>query len=245
LIRARVALGLTAVLFAFAAHAAPAPLPMLPSVARVALTSHGSSVTIVQDILLPRGEWKGEALRFHVAYGAPGPRAVDVRLVPVDDGALEPAENEPGEVLATEKVARRSANAHPLLGRETMAGIVVAIPPAALTKALGRSQMAALRVRSLVDAAAPDASGAQSVLVRLGASRGTPLALGRIVSGFAPGTPPVTKIEANLCGPDADAQPLAAHIAGAPRVRASGIAPILAVRHASDDLCLRFWTKRS
>ena len=64
------------------------PVRTLPSVARVALTSHGSSVTIIQDILLPRGEWKGEALRFHVAYGAPGPRAMDVRLVPVDDGAL-------------------------------------------------------------------------------------------------------------------------------------------------------------
>jgi hypothetical protein len=242
-IRALVAYGAFAV-FALPAHVPPAPLPMLPSVARVALTSYGPSVAIVEDILIPRGEWKGEALRFHLAYGAPGPRAVDVRLVPVDDGALEPADGDAGETLPTEKVPRRPANAHPLLGRETMAGVAVAVPPAALTKALARSQMAALRVRALVDPAPPDASGASSVLVRLGASRGTPLALGRIVAAAAPGTAALTKIEATLCGPDADPAPLAAHIVGAPRVRSEAIAPILAVRHASDDLCLRFWTKR-
>jgi hypothetical protein len=239
-IRALIAIGV----FALPTHAAPAPLPMLPSVARVALTTYGSSVAIVEDILIPRGEWKGEALRFHVAYGAPGPRAVDVRLLPVDDGALEPSDGDAGEVLQAEKVPRRPGNAHALLGRETMAGVVVAIPPAALTKALARSQMAALRVRSLVDAAPPDAAGASSVLVRLGSSRGTPLSLGRIVAAPAPGTPALTKIEATLCGPEAGTEPLAAHIVGAPRVRSDAIAPVLAVRHASDDLCLRFWTKR-
>ena len=240
MIRCAVALGV----FALPAHAPPLPaLPMLPSIARVNVTSHAGSIAIVEDVLLPRGDWHGEPLRFHVAFGAPGPRAIDVRLVPIEDGALEPTDDAAGEPLTTEKVARRPANAHALLGRETMAGIVVTVPPTAFGKALARGQMAALRVRSLVDPAA-DAAGSSSVVVRLGVSRGPPLSLGRIVAGSAPGTPPLTRVEARLCGSDADTHPLAVHVAGA----ASGtsepvIAPILAVRHASDDLCLRFWRK--
>lgn len=219
------------------------PLALLPSIARVKVTSHGKAIAVVQDVNLPRGDWKGEPLRFHVAFGAPGPRAIDAHLLEVKDGELEADDDDTGEALAIERVPRRPSSAHPLLGRETMAGVVVSIPPAALTKALASGNMASLRIRSLVDAPEPDASGASSVVVRLGASRGTPLTLGRIVAVAAPPATALTNVEARLCGPDADAHLLA--VGQAPRSARpdaeSPIAPVLAVRHASDDLCVRLW----
>lgn len=220
----------------------PPPLAMLPSIARVKVTHHGGRVfSVVHEISLPRGEWKGELLRFHVAFGAPGPRAVDAHLVSISDGALEPEDADAGEVLATERVPRKPTNAHALLGRETMAGIVVTIKGDSLTKALARGEMASLRIRSVVDATEPDASGASSLVVRLGASRGTPLTLGRIVALTVPPATPLARASANLCGPDADAHPLA--VGKVPKQPTeAAIAPVLAVRHATDDLCLRLWT---
>lgn len=93
-----------------------------------------------------------------------------------------------------------------------------------------------------------DPAGARGVVVRLGASRGTPLTLGRLTLLTKNGTPPASRAEAHLCGPDADPTPLA--IALLPRPApppvavpsTPPIAPVLAVRHASDDVCIRFWT---
>jgi hypothetical protein len=111
-----------------------------------------------------------------------------------------------------------------------------------------------LRLRTVLEAGEPDASGASGVVVRLGASRGTPLTLGRIALMGAPGAPPIARGEARLCGPEADGHPLAVGIvpkpkpAPPPQVREPSdrpeppIAPVLAVRHASDDLCLRYWS---
>jgi hypothetical protein len=100
--------------------------------------------------------------------------------------------------------------------------------------------MATLRVRSLA-LAGEDASGALSVVVRLGASRGTPLTLGRIVASASSSS--LTRAEASLCGPDADSHPLAIETTPrmAPSARQGWIAPVLSVRHATDDLCLRLW----
>ena len=221
----------------------PPPLAILPSIARVKVVSHGNAIAVVEDVNLPRGEWKGESLRFHIAFGAPGPRAVDAHLVGLGDGELEPADDELGEALAVERVPRRPSSAHPLLGRETMAGIVVSVPAASLVKALARGNMATLRIRSLADAIEPDASGASSVVVRLGASRGTPLTLGRITATAAAPAPPLVRAEAKLCGPDADPHPLAVGIVPRPAEvdRQGTIAPVLAVRRATDDLCVRLW----
>ncbi|MBX3200704.1 MAG: hypothetical protein KF894_21385 [Labilithrix sp.] len=221
----------------------PPPLAILPSVARVKLTSHGKVVAVVEDVNLPRGEWKGEALRFHVAFGAPGPRAIDARLISVGDGELEPPDDDDGEAVAIERVSRRPRDAHALLGRETMAGIVVSLDAEALARAFARGNMAALRIRALVDAA-EDASGAASVVVRLGASRGTPLTLGRLVATAASSAAPLARVEAKLCGPDADAHPLAVRLVPRPpeAAGAATIAPVLAVRHATDDLCVRLWS---
>jgi hypothetical protein len=225
--------------------AAPlAPLAILPSVARVKVTSHGKVISVVQEVNLPRGDWKGEALRFHVAFGAPGPRAIDAHLVGVGDGELEAEDDEAGEVLTTERVPRRPANAHPLLGRDTMAGIVVHLPADALTKALALGNMASLRIRSLVDVTEPDPSGASSIVVRLGASRGTPLTVGRITATAASPAPALARVEARLCGAEADPQPLAVGLFPRPadrHDRQATIAPVLAVRHGTDDLCIRLW----
>ncbi|MBX3225485.1 MAG: hypothetical protein KF795_33575 [Labilithrix sp.] len=221
---------------------APPPLAILPSVARVKITSHGKVLSVLEEVNLPRGEWKGEALRFHVAFGAPGPRAIDARLVALGDGELEPPDDDDGEALATERVHRRPEDAYALLGRETMAGIVVTLGADALARALSRGNMASLRIRSLVDTI-EDASGASTLVVRLGASRGTPLTLGRIVAASATPSRPLARVEARLCGPDADPHPLA--VAMIPRPsdaeRQTTIAPVLSVRHATDDLCVRLW----
>jgi hypothetical protein len=214
-------------------------LPILPSVARVKVTSYSGAVAVIEEVNLPRGEWKGEALHFYIAFGAPGPKAIDAHLVPVNDGALEPDDDEVGEVLPPERVPRRPASAFPLLGRESMAGIVVHVPAASLTRALARANMAALRIRSLVDATESE----RSVVVRLGSSRGVPLTLGRIAASAGSGAPSLAVVEARLCGPEADPRPLAVSVAPKlpPASHASDapIAPVLAVRHASDDLCIR------
>jgi hypothetical protein len=217
------------------------PLPILPSVARVKVVSHDKALAIVEEVSLPRGDWKGQDLRFHIAFGAPGPRAIDAHLLSVGDGALEPDDDEVGESLSVDRVPRRPANAYALIGRETMAGIVVHLRADALTKALAPGNMAALRIRSVIDATEPDASGASSAVVRLGATRSSPLTLGRIVATSA--TPvPLARVEARLCGPESDPHPLA--VAVTPRLPRTGeptIAPVLSVRHATDDLCLRLW----
>ena len=209
------------------------PLPVLPSIARVKVTTAGGTIAVVEEVNLSRGDWKGETLRFHVAFGAPGPRAVDAHLVPVEDGALEPDDAVAGEPLPLEHVARRPPSAYALLGRDAMAGIVVTVKPDVMAKALASGNMATLRIRSVADATV-DATGAASAVVRLGSARGTPLTLGRIQTG------PATRAEAHLCGPEADPHPLAVTVPNKPRIP-DAIAPVLSTRHASDDLCVSVW----
>jgi len=200
-----------------------APLPMTPSVGRVKVTMQGTSLVVVEDVTLPRGTWKDDALDFHVPFGAPGtPQAIDAHLVSLDDGELEAADDAHGEALTFDRVPRKPPTAYALLGRDHMAGVVVHAPRDALAHAFEPSKMAVLRLRIAYEAPELDPQGARSVVVRIGA-----LPLGRIVIGSK-----VTKAEAKLCGTD-DALAIA-------RVT-KGVAPILAQRHPSDDLCLRLW----
>jgi hypothetical protein len=217
---------------------------MLPSIPRVKVDVLKAQLVVVEEVNLPRGEWKNESLDFYVAFGAPGvPRAIDARLLAVADGALEP-EDEAGEPMTVDRAPHRPASAHALIGRDTMAGIVVHLKRESLTKAFEPGNMAALRIRTVLDLPDEDPSGARGVVVRLGASRGTPLTLGRLTLVAKPGASPLTRAEAHLCGPDADPTPLAIALTPKPSQPASPppIAPVLSVRHASDDLCLRFWT---
>jgi hypothetical protein len=220
---------------------------MLPSVARVRIEVLENKLLVVSEVNLPRGDWQDEALDFYVAFGAPGsPRAIDAHLVPVLDGELEANEAELGMPLTTSLAPRRAPNVHALLGRDTMAGFVVHVTPDAFARATAAGQMAALRIRTALDLLAPDAEGSRDLVARLGASNGTPLTLGRVSIVGKAGAPAIVRAEARLCGPDADPHPLA--LAIVPRPRGSSpsaqetIAPVLAVRHASDDLCVRFWS---
>ena len=219
------------------------PLPMLPSVARVRVEVLDKSVLVLEEVNLPRGDWKNEPLDFYVAFGAPGtPRAIDAQLVPVGDGALEADDSEPGEALAIEHVARRPLSVHPLLGRDTMAGVVVHVKREAMARALSPGNMATLRVRTALDMPDEDAGGARGAVVRLGASQGTPLTLGRVSITAKRGTPAPSRAEAKLCGPEAAPEHLAVGLTPRPAPSSEPlIAPVLAVRHASDDLCVRWW----
>lgn len=221
------------------------PLPMLPSVARVQVRVGKGQLVVVEDVVLPRGEWSKGSLDLYVAFGAPGvPRAVDARLVPLGDGVLAPEDDDAGEAVVVDRAPRRPPSANALLGRDTMAGVVVHLEAAALTRAFAPGGMAALRVRTVVEPPEEDATGGHGVLVRLGASRGTPLTLGRVGIVSGPEGPKLARAEAKLCGPEADDHPLA--IATTPKVpptddAAPRIAPVLAVRRATDDLCIRYW----
>lgn len=235
-----------------AAPATPlAPLPMLPSIPRVKIDVLKSQLVVIEEVNLPRGEWKNEALDFYVAFGAPGaPRAIDARLVPVADGALEPDDDDAGEALVVDRVPHRPSSAHPLLGRDSMAGVVVHLKRESIAKALAPGNMAALRIRTALELPEEDSGGARGVVVRLGASRGTPLTLGRLTLATKAGAPGLARAEAHLCGSEADPTPLAIAILPRPSAAQAAqappspppIAPVLAVRHPSDDLCIRFWT---
>ena len=225
------------------------PLPMLPSIPRVRVELLEKKLVVVEEINLPRGEWTTESLDFYVAFGAPGaPRAIDAQLVAVGDGALEPDDTDAGEALTLDRAPRRPPNAHPLLGRETMAGVVVHVKRESFARALTAGNMAALRIRTALDMPEEDAAGARGVVVRLGASRGTPLTLGRLTLLAKAGAPSVTRAEARLCGAEADPTLLAVALLPKPSgllaaTASTAIAPVLSVRHASDDLCIRVWTQ--
>ena len=98
--------------------------------------------------------------------------------------------------------------------------------------------MASLRIRSVADVTTPD-QPEESVVVRLGSSRGTPLTLGRIVATSSPPGLPIARAEAKLCGPEASTLALAVNVTPKVPHTEPVIAPVLAVRHASDDLCIK------
>jgi hypothetical protein len=126
-----------------------------------------------------------------------------------------------------------------------MAGIVAHVKEAQLRRAYTAGELAILRLRSLLVAPSMDATGARDVVVRLGAANGLPLTLGRIQVGSLEAQPWVTRAEASFCGPDASPWPLTVTLVGkapgAAKPTKPTIPPESAVRHASDDLCIRWW----
>jgi hypothetical protein len=119
-----------------------------------------------------------------------------------------------------------------------MAGVVVRLDARALGRAFAPGKMAALRIRTLLDLPEEDPVGARGVLVRLGAPGGSPLTLGRIV--VAGRGRSVARAEARLCGPEADGRLLSV-TPRSPAPPEPPVAPVLALRHATDDLCVRAW----
>ncbi len=240
-----------------------APLPMLPSVARVRVEAARDRVVVVEDVNLPRGDWRAGGLDLYVAFGAPGtPTAIDARLLAVPADAVDSrgdsvpsargqGSEDVGEALVVEPAVRRMPSAQLLLGRPQMAGAIVHIKEADLRHAYAATDLAAVRIRTLLSPLAADPRGERDVVVRLGIVGDLPLTLGRVqvVSLEGPGW--ITRAEANLCGPEAEGLPLSVSvIPKAERPIGPGpgwgggvgpIAPAMAVRHSSDDLCIRWW----
>jgi hypothetical protein len=201
---------------------------------------------VVEDLLLPRGDWQGGGFDVYVAFGAPGvPIALDAHLLPAPPGR-ELGVDEEADRLATEPGVRRDAASAVLVGPSQMAGIVVRVRESQLRRAFAAADDAVVRVRSLLRPPSVDGTGARDVVVRLGVAEGRPLTLRRVeVASLEPGEP-IGRAEAVLCGAEADPWPLAVAIEAPGRVAAASraIAPAAAVRQAGDDLCVRWWVGR-
>jgi len=223
------------------------PLPAPPTLPLIRIEASRDHVVVIEDILLRRGDWVAGDVDLFISFGAPGvPRALDARL-------YSAAEDEPMpnayESVAVSRSFRRPSSARLLLGSSLMAGAVLHVPAPMFERATQASRVARLRVRTLLDAPRPDARSGRELVIRLGSHRGEPDALDSIeIAGEDP-QHPVTRAEAHLCGPDADRLPLAIHAASTSarplRAEAGGlvaVAPVLSVRHSSDDLCVRYWT---
>ncbi len=224
------------------------PLAMLPSVGRVGIELRGDQLVVTEDIALPRGDYKNGDLQLYVAFGAPGaPQAVDAHLLPVEDGELGADPSAAGDRLTVDFVPHAPVSANPLVGSASMAGFVVHVREATFVKALAPGNMATLRLRSLLAVPVVDHAGNRSVIVRLGAPTKEPMPIGHIE--IDPKKSALEAATAQLCGPDADTYPLTVWRVGATPVRMEtkeprgAIAPVLAVRHASDSLCLTFKSK--
>ncbi len=225
------------------------PLPMLPSVARVRVEAARDRVTVIEDVNLPRGDWQSGGLDLYVAFGAPGtPIALDARLTSPADARGDARSEEPGERIATETAPARGPGTQPLLGPSQMAGVVLRIKEAQLKRAYSAGEIAVIRIRSLLRGPIADATGARDVVVRLGVAGGLAMTLGRIQVVSVDSKPwIVARAEANLCGPEAETLGLSVSVSPKPNgrigdSRVTTIAPQAAVRHASDDLCIRWWT---
>lgn len=226
----------------------PPPLPFLPSVSLVRLEVASDRVLVVEDVTLPRGDYRGGDLDFYVAFGAPGaPQAFDARLLPVPDGSLFPDDGDAGEPVPADRAPRRPVGAYVLLGRPQMAGAVLHVREAAFVRAVAPGGMAVLRIRSLLAAPPDDAHAGREIVVRLGASDGQPLTLGRVQVTSPAARPRIARADARLCGEGADRALLAVAIVPKPPPSATAppapLAPVLAARHASDDLCVRYATQ--
>lgn len=228
-------------------HFAP-PLPMLPSISRVRVEVGHDRAVVVEDVSLPRGDWTAGSIDLYGAFGSPGtPVAVDARLYALPEGQTDPRADDAGDAVNVEPAIRHMPSSQLLLGRPTMAGVVMHLGSDLLRRTYGAGSVALLRIRSLLDPPSRDESGGQSVVVRLGISGGLPLTLGRVqVVSLEPKTG-IARAEATLCGPEADARPLSISVVprlpDAPWWFPATIAPAMATRHASDDLCVRWWSK--
>jgi hypothetical protein len=219
---------------------------MLPSVSRVRVEVARDRAVVIEEIALPRGDWRSGGLDLYVAFGSPGtPIAADARLVPVPEGQLESRLEDAGEPVTLETAIRHLPSSSLLLGPPNMAGMLLHVKDAALRAVYAKGDLAGLRIRSLLSAPAADDKGLHDVVVRLGIDGGLPLSLGKVQVVSVEPKPWITRAEASLCGPDADSQPLA--ITVQPKLDApplppwATVAPSLATRHASDDLCVRWW----
>jgi hypothetical protein len=231
-------------------HVTP-PLTSLPTISRVRIEAARDRVVVVEDVTLPRGDWQKGDMDLYVAFGAPGaPKAFDARVLSLKEGELEALPDDAGDPLATERAPHRPPTAQMLIGRAQMAGALLHLKEAQYRRALvasGGADTAILRTRTLLDLPAEDAQTGRELIVRLGVPGENPLTLGRVQIVSLEQRPWITRAEAQLCGPEADPWPLSIGLTPKPTtpppVLPKGpIVPRMALRHATDDLCIRFWT---
>lgn len=218
-----------------------APIPALPVVTRVRIDAGRDATVVTQEVTFARGEWQSGDIDAFVAFGGPGaPRAFDVHLLSAD--ATGPSAGDVGEVVVTERAARRPSTARELLGRETSAGEVLHLREPSLRRAFARAGAATVRIRTLLGPIEADANGGREVLVRLGTFAGTPLTVGRVELVALDGRPFAGVSDARLCGAEADPYPISVQVVPGPRVvrYPAPTEPALVARHASDDLCVRY-----
>jgi hypothetical protein len=227
----------------------PTPPPRLFALAtlpRIRLEAARDHVIVVEEANLPRGDWPGQDFQLYVAFGAPGaPRALDARLYAAGEAGRDPAGDAPFEPIAVDSSPRRPPAAYPFLGSPSMAGVVLHVREAAFRRAVAPFGTARIRIRELYDLPEEDARTGREVVVRLGPRGGEPFALGRIELVSLEQDHWLARAEARLCGPDADPYPLAVSIIPRgphPPEWPGPASPALSVRHATDDLCVRFWT---
>ncbi|MGH7293915.1 MAG: hypothetical protein ACRELB_03225, partial [Polyangiaceae bacterium] len=198
-------------------------------------------LVVTEDVVLPRGGWESGGLDLYVAFGSPGtPIAVDARLAAVPIGQAEPRPNDPGDPVAIDMAVRHTPSSQLLLAQANMAGFVVHVRDAQLRHAYALSDAVVLRIRSLLPPPSAGPGGARDVVVRLGAPTGQPITLEKVELVAGEPKSELSRARAFLCGADADPWPLS--VVAPPRVAetARAIAPSMAVRHASDDLCVRW-----
>jgi hypothetical protein len=218
-------------------YVAPAaPLPFLPSIAEAKIEVHADTVIVSED-------YKHGTLRLFFAFGGPGtPRAVDAHMMPVEEGELEASAAAVGEKLATELVPKAPVSANTILGPSAASGVVVTLPEAAFSKATAPGKMASLRMRWLYDAPSADSEGLRTLLLRVGSSEREPLSLGRIRALPANAKIKIESASAHLCGVNTK-EKLELSVWGATERYPSEkntIAPIVAVRHKDDSLCVSY-----
>lgn len=223
-------------------EARPAPPPPPPSkipdpieIARVHVEVAPDRVLVTTDVLLGRGQWDGEPLRVHVAYGAPGvPLAFEAHLCAapyLKEGDVVSCAPMPHEVSY-----RAPSDSAFVLGPSRMAGETIELERAALASAFGDGDEAILRLRQLRPLPTSGDSGDRELLIRLGESRGLAYPLGKIELTALEGAV-VSEIDARLCGVDVEAKKLAVEH---PASSGPGIPPKLARREGHEDLCVRF-----
>jgi len=218
----------------FALVAAPPPLPSLPVIPRIKIEVAPKHVVVTEDVRFTRENWKSGDLDLFVAFCAPGvPRAFDAKLVPIGGEDLDANDAAQGEPVAVDRAARRPPKARLLLGRETMAGVVVHLKEPALRRAFSGGDALVLRLRSLVPIEGPQ----RELVIRLADDA----ALGAI--DVAAGKD-VTSVDAKYCGPHADHYPVAAHFVPARPMPITSYplptSPLAVTRHDGDDLCVTF-----
>lgn len=210
--------------------------PMLPSVSRVHVDVMPTHLVVTRDVTLPRGDFHGGDLTMHVGWDATVPIAFDAKLLAAADGELGADLRAPGEPLPVELGNRPALT---LFGSKELVGANIRVPEALFVKALAPGNMAVLRVREVVRMPPRDEGGERMVLIRLGAANGVPLTLARIEVRRGEGAPELTRARAELCGRDAVPTPLFVSLEGGKgEPDAEAIAPVLATRHGSDDLCI-------